>query len=228
MRRLVLALLTALTATALGPRAPAHAADIADNPECQRLWDQLATPVAMRMLQYVQAADAYPVLPNGRPPVGLYPWAPAVYGAPGFPPPGAGFSWRLAYGYLPYGFQNVRLTTAFGYPGPLNLPPGGTPLSPAFVANQIVGAAGGIAGVAPGDLISLAGLHQAELGNLFAAAGTREAVIGNGLTAAQFNLAYAAYPIQQAVGYREVLEGLDFYVRNICPRAIPEDANGAR
>jgi hypothetical protein len=34
-----------------------------------------------------------------------------------------------------------------------------------------------------------------------------------------FRILFPAYPVQQAVGYREVLEGLDFYVRNACPRA---------
>ena len=224
MRRPVLALLVVSSVLTLGPRATAHADDIANNPQCQQLWDQLATPVATRMMQYVQAADAYPVQPNGRPPVGLYPWAPAVYGAPGFAPAGGGASWQLYRGYLPYGLQNVRLTTAFGYPGALNLPPGGNPLSPAFVGQQVIAnAPGGLTGVAPPDLIGLSGLHQAEVANLFTAAGTREAVIGNGLTAADFNLTYAGYPMAQAVNYREVLEGLDFYVRNICPRAVPED-----
>ena len=228
MRRLVLALLAAASILAVGPRPTAQADEISENPQCQRLWDQLATPVAMRMMQYVQAADAYPVQPNGRPPVGLYPWAPAVYGAPGFAPAGGGASWQLYRGYLPYGLQNVRLTTAFGYPNALTLPSGGSPLSAAFVANQVI-APNGLAAVAPGDLIGLAGLHQAEVGNLFAAAGTREAVVGNGLAAADFNLNYASYPMAQAVNYREVLEGLDFYVRNICPRAVPEDSgNGGR
>jgi hypothetical protein len=227
MRRLILLALAAASLVALGPRTPAYADDIANNPQCQRLWDQLATPVAMRMMQYVQAADQYPLLPNGRPPVGApYPWAPGVYGAPGFPPPGGGASWQLYRSYLPYGLQNVRLTTAFGYPGALNLPSGGNPFSPAFVGQQVVALApGGIPGVAPGDLISLSGLHQAEIANLFTAAGTREAVIGNGLSAAGFNLSYASYPLAQAVNYREVLEGLDFYVRNICPRAVPEDSS---
>ena len=31
--------------------------------------------------------------------------------------------------------------------------------------------------------------------------------------------------MSQAVNYREVLEGLDFYVRNMCPRAVPEDSS---
>ncbi|HLH24013.1 MAG TPA: hypothetical protein VK066_15930 [Chloroflexota bacterium] len=225
MRRLVLTLLAVASAFAVEPRAGAHADDISENPQCQQLWDQLATPVAMRMMRYVQAADAYPMLPNGRPPVGLYPWAPAVYGAPGFAPPGGGASWQLYRGYLPYGLQQARLTTAFGYPGALNLPTGGSPLSPAYVANQIItNTPGGIPALAPGDLIGLSGLHQAEIANLFTAAGTREAVVGNGLGAADFNLNYASYPMAQAVNYREVLEGLDFYVRNICPRAVPEDS----
>jgi hypothetical protein len=229
VRRIVLAVLVAASAFALGPRTPARAQEINANPQCQQLWDQLATPVAMRMMAMVQAADQYPMMPNGRPPVGApYPWAAGVYGQRGFPPPGGGASWQLYRGYLPYGVQNVNLTTAFGYPGGLNLPPGGSPLSPAFVANQLI-TAGGLPAVAPPDLISLSALHQAEIANLFGAAGTREAVIGNGLAAADFNLNYAGYPLAQAVNYREVLEGLDFYVRNMCPRAVPEDnGNGRR
>ena len=43
------------------------------------------------------------------------------------------------------------------------------------------------------------------------------------LAAAEFNLNYASYPMTQAVNYREVLEGLDFFVRNACPRAPSED-----
>ena len=160
MRRIVLALLVAVSALGLAPRTPARAQEISANPQCQQLWDQLATPVATRMMAMVQAADQYPMLPNGRPPVGApYPWAAGVYGAPGFPPPGGGASWALYRGYLPYGLQNARLTTAFGYPGALNLPGGGSPLSPAFVANQII-TAGGLPAVAPPDLISLSGLHQ--------------------------------------------------------------------
>ncbi len=228
MRRLALAALAAASALALAPRAPVQAQDLAGTPECQRMWDQVATPVAQRMIYYTQAADQYPMLPNGRPPVGApYPWAPGVYGQRGLPPPGGGYSWQLARGYVPYGLQQVRLTTAFGYPGGLNLPNGGNPFSPAFVGNQLVAQApGGLPGVAPGDLIGLSGLHQAEVGSLFVAAGTREAVIGSGLGAADFNLNYAAYPLAQAVNYREVLEGLEIYMRNACPRAVPEDNGG--
>jgi hypothetical protein len=231
VRRIILALLAAASALALGPRTPASAQDINATPQCQQLWNQLATPVAMRMMAMVQAADQYPMLPNGRPPVGApYPWAAGVYGQRGFPPPGGGASWQLYRGYLPYGVQNVNLTTAFGYPGALNLPPGGNPFSPAFVGNQVIAVApGGLPGVVPADLIGVSALHQAEIANLFTAAGTREAVIGNGLAAADFNLNYAGYPMAQAVNYREVLEGLDFYVRNMCPRAVPEDnGNGGR
>jgi hypothetical protein len=231
MRRFVLAALAAASVLAAAPASRTSAQEISGTPQCQQLWDQLATPVAMRMLAMVQAADQYPMLPNGRPPVGApYPWAAGVYGQRGFPPPGGGATWQLYRGYLPYGLQNTNLTTAFGYPNALTLPRGGSPLSPAFVANQVI-APVGIGAVAPADLVSLAGLHQTEIGNLFTAAGARELVIANGISAADFNLNYASYPLAQAVNYREVLEGLDFYVRNMCPRAVPEDngnGNGGR
>jgi hypothetical protein len=221
-------LLAVASVMAVGPRSIAYADDVAENPVCQRMWDQFATPVAMRMMAMVQAADQYPMMPNGRPTVGgPYPWAPGVYGFRGFPPPGGGASWQLYRAYLPYGVQNTRLTTAFGYPNALNLPAGGNPLSPAFVANQVI-APVGLPAVAAGDLIGLSALHQAEIANLFTAAGTRETVIGNGLAAADFNLNYASYPLAQAVNYREVLEGLDFYIRGICPRAVPEDNGNGR
>jgi hypothetical protein len=223
MRRLILAALAAASVFAVAPAARTSAQEIGANPQCQQMWDQLATPVAMRMMAMVQAADQYPMMPNGRPTVGgPYPWAPGVYGFRGFPPPGGGASWQLYRAYLPYGVQNTRLTTAFGYPNALNLPAGGNPLSPAFVANQVI-APVGLPAVAPPDLISLSALHQAEIANLFTAAGTREAVVANGVAAADFNLNYASYPLAQAVNYREVLEGLDFYIRNMCPRAVPED-----
>ena len=73
MRSLVLAALAAASIVAMGPRATAHADDIANKPQCQQMWDQLATQVATRMLAYEQAADNYPMQPNGRPPVGAYP-----------------------------------------------------------------------------------------------------------------------------------------------------------
>jgi hypothetical protein len=178
------------------------------------MWAQLATPVAARMLQYVQQADMYPMLPNGRPPIGgpAYPWWPAVYAQPG---PG----YNLAGAYAGWGAQGVGLTTAWGYPYAQFTPPGGVPLSTPFVANQLVNQAGGIGAVAPGDLIGLAGLRQGLVGNVLGAIDTRQGIIGNRLAAADFNLNYAQYPLAQAVGYREVLEGLDFYVRNMCPAA---------
>src|SRR5262245_61812380 len=135
LRRFWLVFAVAASAVLGRPTAVAHADDIPINqaPECQRLWLQLAGPVAQRMLYYVQAADQYPMLPNGRPSVSslaLYPWAPAVYGPGG---PGANF----VGGYAAFGARNLALTGAPGYPGPVLAPPGGTPLSVPFVANQV-------------------------------------------------------------------------------------------
>ncbi|HLI27230.1 MAG TPA: hypothetical protein VKZ60_09175 [Chloroflexota bacterium] len=223
MRRFVVSLVAAVLALSPVASAGVRADETAinENPECQRLWHQLADPVLARMLWYVNAADQYPILPNGRPPVGAYPWGPAVWARPGGP------SWFVANNYLPYGALNVGLTTAYGFPfAPFNPLVGATPLSTAFVAQQVAQAAGGLSAVGAGDLIALAGLRQSEIGNVFAAGSLREAVIGNRLAAAEFNLNYAGYPMAQAVNYREILEGLDFYVRNACPRAPAEDRNG--
>ena len=137
MRRLVLAALAAASIVAVGPRATAHADEIASNPQCQRMWDQLATPVATRMMTYVQAADAYPMQPNGRPPVGAYPGRSGRVRRARLSPPGGGASWQLYRGYLPYGLQQTRLTTAFGYPGAVRTP-GRQPVSPAYVGQQVV------------------------------------------------------------------------------------------
>jgi hypothetical protein len=226
LKRFLLGFFVAASAVLGRPTDVAHADDIPINqaPECQRMWMQLAGPVAQRMLYYVQAADQYPLLPNGRPSVGTfpapYPWAPAIYG-----PGGPGYN--FVGGYAAYGARNYALTSAPGYPGPVLTPPGGTPLSVPFVANQVVNAAGGIGAVAPGDLIGLADVRQAMAGNVISAVDVRNNIVGTRLAAADFNLNYAGYPMAQAVNYREVLEGLDFYVRNACPRAPTEDNGGS-
>jgi hypothetical protein len=229
LQRFWFVFLVAASAVLARPTDVAHAEEIPINqaPECQRMWMQLAGPVTQRMLYYVQAADQYPMLPNGRPSVGTfpapYPWAPAIYG-----PGGPGYN--FAGGYGAYGARSIALTGAPGYPGPVFTPPGGTPLSLPFVANQVVNAAGGIGAVPAGDLIGLAEVRQSQAANVLFAADVRNNIVGTRLAAADFNLNYAGYPMAQAVNYREVLEGLDFYVRNACPRAPAEDngSNGAR
>ncbi len=223
MRRIAMVLL--LGSTLLARPAAAYADEITEHPECQQLWYQLAGPVVARMLWYVQAADQYPLLPNGRPPVSpypylAYPWAPAIFHGPGGP------GWTFASLYALRGIQQYPLNAAVFGPFGGAPAPGGVPLAVPFVANQVVAAAGGLVGVAPGDLIGLADLRQAQVGNILAAIDTRQGIIGNRLAAAEFNLNYAAYPLAQAVNYREVLEGLDFWVRNACPRAVPERNGG--
>ncbi len=225
MQRVFVALLLLASITAARPLAVAYADDVNQNPECQRLWWQLAGPVVQRMLYYVQAADQYPMLPNGRPPVGngplpAYPWAPGIYG-----PGGPGYSFAGAYALN--GMRGVALTSTPFYPASATTLPGGTPLSVPFVANQVATAAGGVGAVAPADLIALADVRQSQIGNVLSAIDVRNNVVANRLAAADFQLNYAAYPMAQAVNYREVLEGLDFHVRNVCPRAPAEDANGS-
>lgn len=225
MRRIFIALLLGCCTLVAGPHAPAYADDDAvnQNPDCQRMWMHLAGPVVQRMMWYVQAADQYPMMPNGRPPMGptpygsAYPWAPAVYGPGG---PGYGF----LGGYAANGVRGLGLTSAPGYPFAPFTPPGGTPLSLPYVANQVVTGAGGIGAVAPGDLIGLADTRQSLAGNVIGAIDVRNNIVGTRLAAADFNLNYAGYPMAQAVNYREVLEGLDFHVRNACPRAPAEDS----
>jgi hypothetical protein len=204
----------------LGQVPRAEAQEINQNTQCQQLFRQMADPVAAQMLYYVQAANAYPMLPNGRPPVSpypyaAYPWGQAVFGGPGGP------GWNFASAYGPWAMNGVGLTTAWGYPGPVFTPPGGTALSAPFVANQVVTQAGGIGQVAPGDLINLGLLRQGLVGNVLAATDTRQGIIGNRLAAADFNLNYAGFPLAQAVGLREVLEGIQIYVSNACPTALP-------
>jgi hypothetical protein len=223
MRRVFIALLLAGCTLAAGPRTSAYADDVNQNPECQRMWMQLAGPVVQRMMYFVQAGDQYPLLPNGRPSVGSfpapYPWAPAIYGPGG---PGYGF----AGAYAANGVRSLGLTGAPGYPFATFTPPGGTPLTLPFVANQVVQGAGGIGAVGAGDLIGLADVRQSQIGNVLGAIDVRNNIVGTRLAAADFNLNYAGYPMAQAVNYREVLEGLDFHVRNACPRAPAED-NGS-
>jgi hypothetical protein len=226
LRRVVPAVLLAAGGALFQPAMPTHADDVNQNPECQRLWMELAGPVVQRMMYYVQAADQYPMMPNGRPMVGGgpgfpgYPWAPGVYA-----PYGPGYN--FLGGYAAHGIRNVALTSAPLYPLSGATLPGGTPLSLPFVANQVATAAGGIGAVAPGDLIGLADVRQSQVGNVLGAIDVRNNIVGNRLAAADFNLNYAGYPMAQAVNYREVLEGLDFHVRNVCPRAIPDDSNGS-
>lgn len=225
MQRVLIALLLLVGAAWVRPAPVAHADDVSQNPECQRLWMELAGPVVQRMMYYVQAADQYPMMPNGRPMVGGgpgfpgYPWAPGVYA-----PYGPGYN--FLGGYAANGIRNVALTSAPFYPLSAATLPGGTPLSVPFVANQVATAAGGIAAVPPGDLIGLADIRQSQIGNLLGAIDIRNNIIASRLAAADFNLNYAGYPMAQAVNYREVLEGLDFHVRNVCPRAPAEDSNG--
>jgi len=226
VQRIFIALLLVGCTLAMGPRPAAYADDvtISSNPECQRMWDQLATPVAARMLAFVQAADQYPMLPNGRPSVGSpsYPWGPGVFLAPGGVP---------GYGgpyYGGAGIPGVLPNVVPGFPFP-PVAGGMVPrLSVPLVTNQIVNAAGSIGQVAPPDLIALGGLRQALVANQQGVGNLYQAYVGTNLAAADFNLNYAGYPMAQAVNYREVLEGLDFYVRNMCPRAMPEDNGGGR
>jgi hypothetical protein len=228
LRRALLILLVMAGALATQPASAAHAQDtgVNQNPDCQRLWMELAGPVVQRMMYYVQAADQYPMMPNGRPvvsgpPVG-YPWSPQMY-APG----GPGYNFVGNYGA--FGARGLALTGVPGYPfNTVNPLPGGTPLSLPFVANQVVNTAGGLANVAPGDLIGLADSRLGLAGNVIGAVDVRNNIVGTRLGMAQFNMDYSAYPMTMAVNYREVLEGLDFHVRNACPRAPAEDSrNGS-
>jgi hypothetical protein len=204
----------------LGDAPQVGAQEIHENALCQQLFRQMADPVAAQMMFYVNASNAYPILPNGRPlvspyPYGGYPWAPAIFGGAGGP------GWNFASAYGRWGMNSVGLTTAWGYPGPVFPPPGGTPLSTPYIANLVAIQAGGIGQVTPGDLIGLAGLRQGQIGNVLAATDTRQGMIGNRLAAADFNLNYAEYPLAQAVGLREVLEGIQIYVSGACPTALP-------
>jgi len=236
LRRMAAALLVVAAGLVAAPAPHAYATDINESPECQAMWNQLATPVASRMLAFVQAADQYPLLPNGRPTVGppSYPWGPGVYLAPGGVP-----GYNGPY-YGGAGIPGVPPNVVPGFPFPqgpaIGIPgfPFGTVagnnvprLSVPLVTNQIVNAAGSIGQVAPPDLIALGALRQALVANQQGFANLYQSYVGTNLTAADFNLNYAGYPMAQAVNYREVLEGLDFYVRNMCPRAVPED-NTAR
>jgi len=217
VRRLLIATLAATCTLVAMPGAPVHADDtpINQNPRCQAMWDQLATPVAARMLYMVQAGDQYPMLPNGRPTVGgpSYPWGPGVFAAPGRIP-GYGGPYYGGAGIPGIGFGGpVPFASPFANP---NVVP---PVTVPTVTNQVINAAGSLTAVAPSDLISLGGLRQSLIGNRLGVGDLYQSYVNSNLAGATFNLLYAAYPMSQAVSYREVLEGLDFYVRNMCPRA---------
>jgi hypothetical protein len=220
MLRIGLAALVAGAVLLGGPRAPAHAADISDNPECQRQFRELADPVFQQMLWYANVYNQYPIGPDGRPPV--YSWPSSAYGplngyGPGSPygPAfglwgfgsfGPGFGGPGGYGIGPnsiggpawlFGrnqFANSVAALNAAPPG-LNFLSGATTannLNPGFAGLGALGAPG------TGDLLTLAGLQQGEIGNALGGASLLQAVQANRIAEAGLRQAVFANRVAAA------------------------------
>ena len=210
-------------APGMGMAAPATANSAE---ACQRAIAQAAYPIANQMVQFTAAANVYPMGPFGRPFVG-----------PSFAYPGVNSL------YLPGG--NLAAANALIASGRANLagfPPGAFP---GAVINQLAGMPGGL--TAPGglgtgasaDLLTIAGLTQAEVANLLMALDTRQGVLGTRFAATELNAALTAFPREQASLLKDALEGLTFYRDLACPsnggggngngngeRSMSENGNG--
>jgi hypothetical protein len=194
---------------------------------CQAAIAQAAYPIANQMVQFTAAANVYPMGPFGRPFVGPsfgYPGINGLLAAPGG---------NLA-------LANAVLASSRAGLGAF--PPGAFP---GAIVNQLAGVPGGL--VAPGglgtgasaDLLTIAGLVQAQQANVLAGIDTRQGVLGTRLAAADLNAALTAFPREQASLLKDALEGLTFYRDLACPsngggngsngngeRSMSENGNG--
>src|SRR2546429_312251 len=116
MQRMVLVLLLAAGGLALHP-LPAHAADLTDNPECQRMFLEQARPVYQQMMWYMSHVSDQPLTPQARPVVTGWPYS--AYG------PGNGYGPGTPYGpaFGPWGYGSVG--PGFGGPGGYGFTPRG-------------------------------------------------------------------------------------------------------
>ena len=232
MRRISLVLLLATGSLLLRPTPTTVAQEgINENPTCQQMFRQMADPVAAQMLWYTRMANAYPMGPAGRRVISPYPYAGypgfgAIFHGPGGP------SWTVANQFGAYGARNVLATNrALSVPtiyhrvaAQAASPSGGLPAN-GQVESTATGMAANAGQIAPGDLIGLGDLRQSLIGNVLGAADVRQSVISNRIAAADLNRAFTAYPLEQAVGLREIIEGIAIYVERACGQALPE-SNG--
>jgi hypothetical protein len=252
MQRMVLVLLLTAGGLALHP-LPAHAADLTDNPECQRMFLEQARPVYQQMMWYMSHVSDQPLTPQARPVVTGWPYS--AYG------PGNGYGPGTPYGpaFGPWGYGSVG--PGFGGPGGYGFTPrgvGGPPdqfasavvgpglatlgtlpqgLAVSSIANQLATAPGGLGALANADLVGLGGLGQSLTGNVLSAsalqqalignqiggAALRQGVVGNRLSAASLNATLAGYPSTVGNNIGTMLASIAIFWNSICPGAVPED-----
>src|SRR5262249_43696988 len=117
MGRFTTALLVVASILAFGPSPSAHATDINENPECQRMFQRYAQPYFDQMQWFGSVAPQYPLTPNGRPIMAGWPYA--GYG------PGNGYGPGSPYGpnFGPWGVNSFG--PGFGGPGGYGITPDG-------------------------------------------------------------------------------------------------------
>jgi len=201
MGRFATVLLLAASMGSLSPGPTAHATDLNENPECQRMFDELARPIVQQLVWYASVANQSPVTPQGRPIVTGWPYS--AYGpdngygpgspyGPAFGPwgvgafgPGAGGPALYGMGALGPGgpaWQFARNQVAYSVN---NLAAAPTGLGFLAVANGIasqppgLAPVGGLGGPGTADLLSLASLTQGQIGTALAAQGVGLTMVGN-------------------------------------------------
>jgi hypothetical protein len=95
----------------------------------------------------------------------------------------------------------------------LNVPP----VTQAFIN----GTPGGIGGVSPANLATLAPLQQGLVGNVTGAAALREAVVSNRLSGASLWTTLNSYPLSQAANLEDIVSAIQLWVSNTCPAGSP-------
>jgi hypothetical protein len=164
-----------------------------------------------RMLWFGNQQFAIPTTPFGTPimspgPVGAYPGFQGIATGPGGP------TWGIANG--------VALNNLGQY-GQVNALTGGALNVPPVTQAFINGTPGGIGGVSPANLATLAPLQQGLFGNITSAAALREAIIGNRLSAASLWTTQSSYPLTQAANLEDIVSAIQLWVANTCPAANP-------
>jgi hypothetical protein len=246
MGRFTAALLVVASILAFGPSPSAHATDINENPECQRMFQRYAQPYFDQLQWFGSVAPQYPIAPNGRP-IGAG-WPYAAYGpgngygpgnpyGPNFGPWGAysfgpGYGGPGSYGITPdgYGGPVYQAAGAYAALGTASLaasPPGTSALS---VANSLA-VNPGIGNLAPADLVALGGLRQSLVGNVQGAVGIQQAMIGNRIADAGLRQAVVAnrfagdaanrdlteWPYRRLNDMGNAITGVATYVQAMCP-----------
>jgi hypothetical protein len=246
MGRFMTALLVVASILAFDPNPPAHATDINENPECQRMFQRYAQPYFDQMQWFGSVASQYPLTPNGRPIMAGWPYAgygpgngygPGSPYGPNFGPWGAnsfgpGSGGPGGYGITPDGFGGPVYQAAGAYAarGAANLAafPSGT--SSLAIANSLA-ANPGISNLAPADLVALGGLRQGIVGNLQGGIGIQQAMIGNRIGDAAVRQAvvanrFAAYGVNSDLAswpylrlndMGNAISGVAIYVQAMCP-----------